>query len=165
MKFINDKGRLFGIINPLDLIILLTVVLLVAGLATKTKNIVKTAETEVQFEAVFRRVAPEVAATLNPSEPLLAAGTLVDSKEAHVESIRIVPNRTAQPNAQGQLISTDDPNLKDIYVTVRGISRSSTEDLKVASQEVKAGKEYYYKTQRVQLLGTVGTVTVIKPQQ
>ncbi|MBC9784482.1 DUF4330 domain-containing protein [Heliobacterium chlorum] len=161
MKLVDEKGRLFGIVNPLDLVILLAVLLLVTGLATKTKTIVQAKETEVQFEAIFKRVAPEVAANLNANEPLLAAGALVDPKDAHVDSIRVVPTRSSQPNAQGQLVLTDDPYLKDVYVTVRGISRSATDDLKVAAQEIKSGKEYYYKTQRVQLLGTVGGVTVL----
>lgn len=159
MKLVDEKGRLFGLINPLDLVILLAVVALVAGLATKTKTIVQTTSTEIQFEAMFKRVHPEVAANVKANEPLVGAGGFVE--DAKIESIRIVPSKTSQANAQGQMVISEDPHFKDIHVVVRGISRSPTVDFKVGGQEIKAGKEYWLKTQFVQLQGVVENVKVI----
>ncbi|MZP29492.1 DUF4330 family protein [Heliobacterium undosum] len=164
MKLVNEKGRLFGIINPLDLLILLAVVALVAGLATKTKTIVQTTETAVQFEVVIKKVLPEVAAGLDPKESLVGGGTFFEQRDVRVESIQVVPSRQSQTNAQGQLTVTDDPYMKDVHLVVRGVSRSATADLRVGNQEIKAGKEYYYKTQKTQLLGTVTKVTVLDKQ-
>ncbi|ABZ83391.1 hypothetical protein HM1_1183 [Heliomicrobium modesticaldum Ice1] len=162
MKLVNEKGRLFGLINPLDLLILLAVIALVAGLATKTNTIVQTTETPVQFEVVLKRVLPEVAANLDPKEALVGGGSILDPQDVRVESLQVVPCRQSQPNDQGQLILTDDPYLKDVHLVIRGVSRSATADLRVGNQEIKAGKEYYYKTQKTQLIGTVTKVSVLK---
>ncbi|MBM7866651.1 DUF4330 family protein [Heliobacterium gestii] len=164
MKLVNEKGRLFGLINPLDLLILLAVVALVAGLATKTKTMVQTTDTAVQFEVVVKRVLPEVATNLDPKETLVGSGVVFDPKDVHVESIQVVPTRLSQTTAQGQLVVADDPYLKDVYVVLRGVSRSATADLRVGNQEIKAGKEYYYKTQKTQLLGTVTKVNLLDKQ-
>ncbi|MCW2278837.1 DUF4330 domain-containing protein [Heliophilum fasciatum] len=159
MKLVDDRGRWFGLINPLDLVVLVAIVALVFGLATKTKNIVSTTTTEVQFEGFFKKVHPELVAGLNTNEKLVAGGVFVE--DARVESIRVVPSRTSQTNAQGETVVSDDPHYKDVYVVIRGTSKSATADLKVGNQEIKAGKEYWYKTQTMNLQGIVDSVKIL----
>ncbi|MDD2422372.1 MAG: DUF4330 domain-containing protein [Heliobacteriaceae bacterium] len=159
MRLVDEKGRLFGLINPLDLIILVAVIALVIGLATKTKTIVQTTAVEIQFEVLSKRVHPEYAANLNPTDPLLGPAGFLD--DAKIVAFRTVPSRTSQANAEGQLVPAEDPHYLDVHTLIKGTSRSATADFKIGGQEIKTGREYWLKTQFIQLLGTVENVQVL----
>ncbi|KAB2953648.1 DUF4330 domain-containing protein [Heliorestis acidaminivorans] len=163
MKIVDEKGRLFGLVNPLDLIILIAVIALVAGLATKTKTIVSTTVTEVELTAFFKKVEPELLGNLNTEDPLVGAGGFID--DAKIVAIDVRPHIETSITNTGERITAEDPYYKDVRVTVRGISRSATADLRVGLQEIKAGREYWLKTQFIQLQGITESVQVLDSRE
>ncbi|QGG47467.1 DUF4330 domain-containing protein [Heliorestis convoluta] len=163
MKIVDEKGRLFGLVNPLDLIILLAVIALVVGLGTKTKTMVSTTVTEVELTALFRKVEPSLLENLNTEDRLVGAGGFIE--DARIVAVDVRPHIDTINTATGERVIVEDPRFKDVRVTVRGVSRSATADLRVGLQEIKAGREYWLKTQFIQLLGITETVRVLDSRE
>ncbi|KUK31652.1 MAG: Uncharacterized protein XD63_1084 [Thermoanaerobacterales bacterium 50_218] len=163
MRLLDEHGKLFGIINLFDLVVLVLVIGVACGLYLKLKPAGKAheiAEVEVTVMAPF--VRPQAAEAVKVGDRLVASGKFTD---ARIVDVRVEPGLIATTKADGTRLLTRDPYNKDVYATIRGKAAIDQPDLRVGGQEVRIGKEFYLKTQTVELKAEVIDIKILSEEQ
>ena len=157
---IDDKGRLFGKINIIDLAVLAVVLLLIAGFLyrEKSSNVIVNPKTVV-VKVVCPFVYPDVVPNLKAGDQLVASGQLVP---VYIKEVDIRPAMTTVSKPDGSMILTTNPFRKDIFVTLEGKTNAiSPAEIVLGGQKIRTGKEdYYVKTQTLELRATILSVDV-----
>lgn len=148
MKFIDEKGRLFGKLNLIDLLVIL---LIVAVLAT-----------------VIWKTAGEKAAEAVQSPPLRVTYTVLceDVPKDIAEFAKTQVGEAILNNAKflDATITACDSTLMDgaskdghraLYLTIEAAATTSNNIYKVSSQEVRVGYAYNVKTPYFELEGVI----------
>ncbi|MBC7106268.1 MAG: DUF4330 domain-containing protein [Firmicutes bacterium] len=153
MRLIDERGRFLGLINVIDLLVVLAVLLAAGGVAYKLLAPGgRAATTEVEAEILAPRVYPSVAESVRPGDRLVAGSAYT---AAEVKAVRTTPARMAMLRSDGTLVLSEDPQLRDLYVTVKGTAKVSGTTLTLAGQELRAGREFYVKSLAYEVKGTV----------
>lgn len=143
MKIMDEKGRLFGKVNLIDLAVVLVILVAVAAVAMKVfgNNVVESVTSPtvgITYEVVCEDVPQSVAdyCQANVGEQLLSSGKLLD---AHITDCR------AEETADGI----------DLYFTVEGTTSYSGHTYTMGSQEVRVGMEHLVKTSSIECEGII----------
>lgn len=153
MKLIDERGRFLGLINVIDLLVILAILLVVGGVSYKLAVPAGRATvTRVEAEIMAPKVHPAVAAAIRPGDRLVAANAYTD---AEVKAVRTTPARTATLRSDGTLVLAEDPQYRDVYLTVTGSAKLGGATITLAGQELRAGREFYVKTLACEVKGTV----------
>lgn len=156
MKLIDDKGRLFGKINLVDLVVLLLVVAIAAAAVyrlTSTRVNVGgqnpvTAQNQYCYVTLYSSlVVPEISQQLNVGDKLVANNKFTD---AEIVSIDEKPAAYVATNSQGEAVLSEHPIWKDLTVVVREKIDPTNVIIKVGNQEARVGYSYILKTQTVE---------------
>ena len=151
MKLINEKGKLFGLINLVDLGCILIVVLLAAGLGWKLLgNQVQTAvaptttmTTTMRVRGVYPYAFDDFANCDFVGEKLVMGTGFVD---AVITDVAVEPYHVQNVTADGDLVPCDDPERVDIVFTVESQVPSGSAVYKIGTQEVRMGRTFILKT-------------------
>lgn len=155
MKIVDEKGKLFGIVNIVDLIVALVVIALVAGVGYKLVsrkinagdgNILSKDE-DVYVTLYSSLVVPEIAESLNVGDKLVANGQFTN---AEIVDIKVEPAAYVATDANGIAVQSEHPLWKDVTVVVKDKVNPSNVILKVGGQETRVGYSYILKTQTVE---------------
>lgn len=154
MKFIDEKGRLFGKLNLIDLLVILLVVALVAAVLWKTVGDKATdALTEEEIRVTYTVLCEDVPMELcefaqtQVGEPLLNNAKTLD---ATILSCSNVPMDASDPDGHQAL-----------SITIEAAATTTYSIYKVASQEVRVGYEYNVKTPLFELAGVISNLEVV----
>ena len=148
MKFIDEKGRLFGKVNLIDLLVLLLVIAAAAAVIWKTAG-KKAAESaaakpiRAEYTVLCANTPKEICdyAQTQVGEKLLNNAVFLDA---------VIMACTAEP------VSADDPDgLQNLYLTIDAAASTANNVYKVASQEIRVGYEYNVKTPYFELPGVI----------
>ncbi|MBR2521485.1 MAG: DUF4330 domain-containing protein [Oscillospiraceae bacterium] len=144
-KIIDDRGKLFGVINVIDLIVLIVVILAAAALIWKIAgNRISNAVTgraEIEYVVKCSDMDSElVPAVENAEYParLTASGSYVDG---YLKSFRYESGKEA--------------GTVDMYFTITANVPGNTITYPVGSQEVRVGKEHIVKTSFIEITGII----------
>jgi hypothetical protein len=158
MKLIDEKGKVFGLINIIDLVILLVIVLVAAGAAYKyTHKTVQGEVKTVEFQVMVPCVRPELAKSVKVGDKMVKDNSYTP---VTVKSVDIKPGLSVNLNAAGQKVIAYDPYLKDVYVVNEGTVNISSATITMGGQEIRIGKDYYVKSRNYELKGTVMSITI-----
>ena len=164
MKIVNEKGRLFGLINPVDLVILLVLLLAVGGIGWKMVNTVSdNAPSDMVTATVTvraRPVLPEVAESIKAMDPVgqhLMSGTSVTG--ATIESATFQSYSTQLTTADGEYVMATAPVSQDITFTVRTQVEANTANPAIGIQEIRVGRTFNVKTKYFEIAGTIEAIT------
>lgn len=154
---IDEKGRLFGKINIVDLLVIIVVIILAAVLGTKLLGgdsglAAGGAATKLTYTVRVDGVQPTVYEDIQkwiPGDRLMASGELLPGQVLAVE---------AQPHADvvkldaadGALELPLEEGLLDLTFTIE-VDISNTITNEVGTQEVRIGKQHIVKTQHFEL--------------
>lgn len=165
MKIINEKGKLFGIINVVDLLIIIAIVLVVGAIA-------------------WQLLGDRVADVVSQEEPLVAMVSIAGSHPDLVEEVMrqdLIGEKLVGGNQFLDATITDvwlddyvmqiedsdavihdatDPTKKDIWFRIESTVSSGTPSPKIGSQEVRAGKTFIIKTQTFECSGIIYYVQI-----
>ncbi len=165
MKIINEKGKLFGIINVVDLLALLAVIAVAAGVACKlfAPSIQDASSPLVEMTTIVRvrGATPFLQAEVQRNSPvgkrMVAGNDYVDGDivDMHFEDYVI---QTALDD--GTIVDTKDPTKKDIVFTIKSQVRKDTPTPKIGSQEVRAGRTFTVKTNDFETSGLIVLVDI-----
>lgn len=156
MKLIDEKGKLFGKVNLVDILVVILVVGLVAGvgvrLTSKKLNAnggnPLTSKDQYCYVTVFSSlVVPEIADNLKVGDKLVANNAYTD---AEVVSVKSEPAAYVGVNSEGKAVYSEHPIWKDVTVVVKEKVDPSSVILKVGNQEARIGYNYILKTQTVE---------------
>lgn len=165
MKLINEKGKLFGIINVVDLVILVAV-LAVAGaigwqlLGSKVNDAVAP-QVELTTEVAIIGTAPRILTEIERQD--LVGKKIVAGNEylnAEITDVKIEDYVVQAIRDDGVIVDATDPSKKDVIITIKTTVAKGTPSPKIGSQEVRAGRTYIVKTQTFECSGTIRYVEI-----
>ena len=159
---IDEKGRLFGKINIVDLLVILVIVIAAAVLGVKflgpnSTVAVNPKTTQVTYKVLVESVQPEVYENIQQYIPstLMASGELLDGQVIAVEAKPHTTNATVSASEDMLLVSTD-KGLLDLTFTVQ-CNVVNTITSEIGTQEVRLGKSHIVKTDKFEM--SSGTIT------
>ena len=170
MSVIDEKGRLGGKVNIIDLIVILVVLAAVAavfvlggrGGGGQPQHVVYTVEVQGVDEDVYRMIQTKL-----PSQ-LLSTEGLQDGYVTAVEGEKVTVNDDARIEANKSVYYVGlHPGLAGTYDIVCTIEAniSDTVSTKIGSQEVRIGRSHIVKTVDFELdCGTIISRDVIPPE-
>ena len=155
MKIIDEKGKLFGKINVVDLVVLLIVAALVVGVIVRFSSAKLNAnggnplsEKEDVYVTLYANlVVPEIAQNLKAGQKLVANNEYTD---AEIVSVKVEDAAYVGTNSDGIAIESKHPIWKDVTVVVKEKVNPNSVILKVGGQEARVGYSYILKTQTVE---------------
>lgn len=153
MAIIDEKGRLFGKINVIDLLVIIGLVTVIAGAGYKfflAPRAVKAQNAEVTV--IIPAVRPEEAQSIQAGDQLVTDTTVTD---ARVKKVEIKPALTVTTRSDGTTLLTTNPYRKDAYVTLEGKVSLGPTAMKFAGQDIRVGKDFWLKSLRYELKGSV----------
>ena len=158
---IDNKGRLFGKVSIIDLIVLAAVIILAVSYLYRDQGTqaISGGGKTVTLKIVCNYAFPGAADSLEVGDQLVASSGLTN---AFIKEITAEQAWETAPDAQGQMQISRNPFRQDVYLTIVAENAQVTPaEIVVAGQKVRAGKEdFYMKTQTVELKATVLSVQV-----
>ena len=142
-RFLDDRGRLFGKVNIVDLLVLLVIIAVVVFAVVRM--------TGTSSKTVPVRVTYVVEAVRQASvDALQAKGTVTDdggTELGKVQDVTVTPTLVEVPTADGQLKAVESPVFNDVSIVVLGQGRVAGSTVRIGSVPMRVGK-------KVTLVGT-----------
>ena len=142
MSLLDDKGKLFGLINVIDLVILAAVVaILGVGYTLVTKKapsaVVARQNNQITLTIMVRAVRPDVL-------PYLKVGDVVKRKETQgaigaITQITTRPAESIAVTADGKQVVTFSPRDKDAFLTLTTVGRAGKDLIATGNEVVRVG--------------------------
>ncbi len=144
MKLVDDKGRIFGIINYVDLLIVLAIVIVLGrfvlvkgdGILPEELNTDSSQEVEVLYYIKGVKEASIQGVKIGDVFRHGATNSVI----GEVTNIEIQPSAIMTTDEKGKVIYSEIPDRFDMYLTIKGKGQVTEFDIKVANDEIKIGK-------------------------
>lgn len=143
MKLVDDKGRIFGLINIIDLIVLVFVVALVLGGAYRFYGIRQNGDIfQQEGDAVLIKgrvfdVSQYTADVINKGD--IVIDTAVQIPFGEITAVEVVPHRRLVDTAEGEVVLSEVPERFDLILSIKGMARVSAYAIRIASHDVRVG--------------------------
>ena len=155
---IDEKGRLFGKINIVDLIVILVIVIAAVVVGMKFlgggngNSAINPNKTPVRYTVLVEGVEPEVYENIQKYIPgqLMASGELLDGYVTGVTPVEGRVHTATVNTADGTLeIPVNEGKLDLIFTIECNVVNSITTE--IGTQEVRVGKSHIVKTDKIEL--------------
>lgn len=163
MALIDEKGRLFGKINIIDLLIVLLVIAIAGGaylvfFGRSDKQAVETSKVTYDFE--ITNVNKDFVDAITPGDPIRDSirgnelGTVVskESRKATMLNEDII---------NGRYIIAEVPDAYDVVITIEAHADITPANIIVGGAEVKVGKKFFIKGKGYANQGFVTKMTLM----
>ncbi|WP_026487338.1 DUF4330 domain-containing protein [Caldanaerobius polysaccharolyticus] len=158
MKLIDDKGKIFGIINLIDLIVALLIILIIGGLVYKTQSGKNVAQLkEVYITVRVPNLLPDTAASLKPGDKLIS-GNYYTTDE--IVDVKVSPALSVNTNSEGKMVLTTNPYRKDAIVLIKAHLDTSSPTVRMGQQDIRVGNQITVKTHFTVVQGEIIKVDV-----
>lgn len=165
MKIINEKGKLFGVINIVDLLVVLAVIAVAAGIGYKlfaTQIADATAEQAAMTVTVRVRGATpflveEVQRNSQVGKQMVSGNSYVN---ATITDMKIEDYVQQVTTADGSIVNATDPSKKDLVFTIETTVAKGTATPTIGTQEVRAGRTLIVKTNDFETTGNIDSVVI-----
>lgn len=154
---IDEKGRIFGLINVIDLLVLILILVLAGGYFYRSSSADVTQTQTATVKVLCPYLRAEVAEQIHEGDQLLARGQL---QPVYVTEVKVVNAKDTEPDDQGKIILQDHPFRKDVYLTLEGPIAMTGAEINMAGQQVRAGMDKY--TMKTQLFEVEGEILEVK---
>ena len=162
MKIVNEKGKLFGVINVLDLCVLMALLLVVGGVAWQlfgSKVVSAAAPTSKMTVTMRVRGAhPRQLAEVEKNVPAQLVSGNDYIPNASLTKVSSEPYVVQNPTADGSIVESADPTRIDIIFTIEATVQAGGPIIKLGSQEIRAGRDYTVKTKYIEQSAIIETV-------
>lgn len=160
MKIVNEKGKLFGLINIIDLSIIVLILLIgsvfvIKSLGTNVgpissaegKEVTVTYRGTVRVEDQIKalKVKDQLISVLNPAP-------------AYITSISYNVLQVPGTNAEGKQVFSPDPLRKELIVKFKMDVTNNSGIITLGTQDVAVGKDFVLKTHTFELKGTIEAI-------
>ena len=158
---IDEKGRLFGKINIVDLLVVLVIVIAAVVLGVKFlggggTSAINPAKTPVRYTVLVQGVEPEVYENIQKYIPgqLMASGEMLDGYITAVEPVEGRARTATVDAADGTLeIPVNDGKMDLLFTIECNVVNPVTTE--IGTQEVRVGKTHTVKTNRIELVNGI----------
>ncbi|NMB35065.1 MAG: DUF4330 domain-containing protein [Firmicutes bacterium] len=161
MKIIDEKGRLLGLINIIDLMALL--LLIVIALIGINKITGREARHEpgaatVHLEFLISEIRQQTVDAIQTGD------VVIDSTSRQVfgtiKEKRVLPFRKPAPTANGSFVLADVPERFDVYLDLECSGHDFEDVLRIASHEIRIGTSLVVQTKDYSIEGKVLKVEI-----
>jgi hypothetical protein len=161
MSFIDKKGRLFGLINVIDLLVIILVVAVVARFALNPqKSSLTNEEKKIQVVLLVKDVRDATANVIKEGD--VVRETKTNNLLGKVTKVEVKPAETLVTTADGRVLNVPNPVLKDVYVTVEGSATVGENAIVLGGTEVRIGTALQMKTNLYAVVATVMEIKELK---
>lgn len=165
MKVLNEKGKLFGVINIIDLLVLIAVIAVIGGIGWKlfAPAVKEVTSKQVEMTTVMRvrGATPFLVTELQREGNDQVGKALVSGNDyvnAKIESVEITDYVQQIPTADGRIANALDPSKKDVVIVVKSQVAAGTPTPKIGTQEVRAGRTFIIKTNNFETTANIDSV-------
>lgn len=162
-KIIDEKGRLFGKLNLIDLLVVILVVCVIGAVAVKMTGTEVTKEdqlanaemVDISYTILCRMVHNDIADYIVENEvgnQLMSNGELVES--VFIEDIQRGTFYENYVTNDGEPKKTESEEYCDLTFIISGQAPYGENAFRVGSQEVRVGKSHIVKTVGFEITGT-----------
>jgi len=150
LKIVNEKGKLFGIINIVDLAVLLVLLLIVyAGALKLTGREINTPIANEKKDVIITLKAgarsDSLLTAFKEGDQLMYGNLFLD---AHIQKVELTPTMITVPLPSGEVTKAPDPILNDINITFKASVSTDSNVIKIGSSEIRIGETYVICTKR-----------------
>lgn len=165
-KIIDEKGKLFGFINVVDLMVILVVLAIIAVLAIRVVSPKRNAEgtsivngkSEAYVTLYVQNAVPESLDILKPGDKLVANNTFTT---AEIVSIDSKPADFITTDAEGNAHVVPHPLWLDLIVVIKDEVNASNPILKIGGQEARVNYPIILKTQQFEANSKVREIEIV----
>jgi hypothetical protein len=144
MALIDDKGKVFGKINLIDLTLVLGIVIAVAiafVFLTKQGKVVTIKEDKtIQYTMLVKAIRPEVAKFIKKGD--IVKKQLTKNPIGTVKDIEISPARVLIDTDEGKRIVTTSPVEVDASITIETKGRTGADIISTGNEVLNAGDRF-----------------------
>ena len=163
MALIDGKGRLFGKINIVDLLIVLLIIVIVGGVyfvffGGADKQVVET--TKVVYDFEITNVNKDFVDAINSGDPIRDStrgnelGTVISKTSKNATMLN-------EDLINGRYVIADVPNAYDVVITIEAKADITPANIIVGGVEVKVGKKFFIKGKGYANQGFVTKMTLV----
>lgn len=163
MGLIDSKGRLFGKINIVDLLIVLLIISIAGGIyivffGGSDKQVVETRKVVYDFE--ITNVNMEFIDAITPGDPIRDStrgnelGTVVSKTSRNATMLN-------EDLINGRYVIADVPDAYDVVITIEAKANITPANIIVGGAEVKVGKKFFIKGKGYANQGFVTKMTLV----
>lgn len=170
MKVIDEKGRLFGKINLLDLVVLIFLVVIIAIIGSKVFNNPEqySVSTEDNVKDMYvtikcQGVPKGFYESIQEGDKLLAQNAYTGGTVYKV--YEPTPAEYTGVDDNGQVVISEHPYLQDVVIELVTKQNIESPVLKINGQEVRTGLRIFFKTQKVESPATVLNISFEQPYE
>lgn len=159
MKIVNEKGKLFGLINIIDLIVVLILALIVVGGASrlKTKPIIVNEDSKavITFEVSDVRMA--TVENIIVGDPIYHydKGGFI----GNITDVKVEPYKEPV-ESNGQWVNAEIPEKYVATFTVDADVRDNPDVIIAGNEQTRIGVQFRVKNKRIAFFGTVMKIEV-----
>ncbi|MDD4239004.1 MAG: DUF4330 domain-containing protein [Desulfotomaculaceae bacterium] len=159
MRLVDEKGKLFGLMNIVDFLVLVAVLLVLGGAAYKLKGQGSgdSASKTVKVTVLAPSIRPEMLTNIKVGDRMASGSSFTD---VVVKDITIRPAYSITTDSAGRRVEATDPYLKDLIVVVEGRTPISGATINLGGQEIRRNKDYYIKSLDYEFKGMILDVTI-----
>ena len=159
MKIINEKGKLFGIINIIDLSILLILALIIVGGYSRLKSqpISSSEESEAIIKMEVSNIRMVTVESIVPGDPIYHY-----DKGTYIGEILEVSHKpyTEPLEYNGEWIDAELPDKYVASFTVKAAARDNADVVIVGGEQFRVGAQFRLKNKKATFFATVLGVAV-----
>lgn len=160
MKIVDEKGKLFGLVNIVDLLVLVAILLVIGGAAYKFKargSGGEGATRTVSVTVLAPALRPEMLTGIKAGDKMVSGTSFTD---VVIKDVKIRPAFMVTTDSAGRRVEATDPYLKDLIVTVEGNTVISGGTINLGGQEIRRNKDYYIKSLDYEFKGMILDVAI-----
>lgn len=161
MKIVNEKGKLFGLINIIDLSIIILILLIGSVFVLKTmgKDVgpITNSDNQQNITVTFRSTVrnDEQIKAIKVKDQLIS---ILKPDAAYIESISFADLEVPISTADGRQVYAVDSKRKELIVKFTMKTSSGNDIIKLGTQDVSVGKEFILKTHTFESKGTIEAI-------
>lgn len=160
MKIINEKGKLFGIINIIDLIVIVVLALLITGGVKR----VRTTRPDMVSETKKATVTIEVSEIRNATVEGLVVGDPIYHYDkgnyfGKIVDVKVEPFKEAV-ESDGKWVNAEVPEKYVATLTVEADAVETPDVIIIGGEQTRIGHQFRLKNKKVAVFGTILGVEV-----
>lgn len=161
MKIVNEKGKIFGLINIVDLSVIVLILLIGAVVFLKVTGSdvgpITSDESQQTLTVTFRAAVrnDEQLKAVKEKDQLIS---LLKPVDAYITSVEFKPLEVPINTADGKAVYSVDPKRKELVAKFTMKTARGNGIIKLESQEISVGKAFTLKTRTFESLGTVEAI-------
>lgn len=164
MTLIDSRGRLFGKVNIIDLLVVVMIVLAAYGYwhtRASSAGLAALRGTDRQIEATFlvSNVRPATVDVIKVGDKVNDSRT--NTYLGEITAVRVEPAEIAVTMPDGRIYESSSAIRKDVWVTLRGAGRVSPNAITLGSTEIRVGSQVSLKTNIFAVQSTTMAIKIL----